>query len=49
MDIVVSDMMMIRHMGKQVEWVFVLDTFNNEILAFTLATRPSDFRPNFAC
>jgi putative transposase len=38
LEIVVSDMTMIRHMGKQVEWVFVLDTFNNEIIASALAS-----------
>jgi putative transposase len=49
LEIVVSDMTMIRHMGKQVEWVFVLDTFNNEIIASALASRPGDPRPYFAC
>jgi hypothetical protein len=43
--IVVSDLTMIRHVVKQVEWVFVLDTFNNEISASALATRPGDLRP----
>jgi transposase InsO family protein len=49
LEIVVSDMTMIRHMGKQVEWVFVLDTFNNEIIASALASRPGDPRPYFEC
>jgi hypothetical protein len=47
--IIASKMTMIPHMGKQVEWVFVLDTFNNEIIASALATRPGDSRPYFAC
>jgi putative transposase len=49
MEIVVSDMTMIRHMGKQMEWVFVLDTFNNEIIASALASRLGDPRPYFEC
>ena len=42
-------MTMIRHMGKSVEWVFVLGTFNNEIIASALASRPGDPRPYFEC
>jgi transposase InsO family protein len=49
LEIVVSDVTMILHMGKQVEWVYVLDTFNNEIIASALATRPGDPCPYFAC
>ena len=42
LEIVVSYMTIIHHMGRQVERVFVLDTFNNEIIAFALATRTRD-------
>jgi transposase InsO family protein len=47
LEIVDSDMTMIRRMGKQVEWVFKLDTFNIEIIASALASRPGDPRPYF--
>jgi hypothetical protein len=42
-------MKMICHMGKQAEWVFVLNTLNNEIIASALATRPVAPRSYLDC
>ena len=42
-------MTMIRHMGKLVEWVFVLDNFNNEIIVSALASRLGDPRHCLEC
>lgn len=49
LELVVSDMTCIRHKGKLHEWVYMLDTFNNEIIASHLARRPGDPRPYYLC
>ncbi len=47
--LIVSDMTCIRHKGKLHEWVYMLDTFNNEIIASHLARRQGDPRPYYQC
>ena len=49
MELVVSDMTCIKHKGTLYEWVYMLDTFNNEIIASHLARRPSDPKPYYDC
>lgn len=39
----------LSHQGKWYEWVYILDTFNNEILSHHLARRTGDTRPYFQC
>lgn len=50
MEIVVSDMTMLftKKFGK-IEWTFVLDTYNNEIIASALSKREGDPRPYYEC
>ncbi|MBE6030742.1 MAG: IS3 family transposase [Clostridiales bacterium] len=49
LEIVVSDMTIIRHKGIKYEWTYMLDTFNNEIIASHLSNIPGDRRPYFDC
>ena len=49
LEIVVSDMTVIRHQGIKYEWTYILDTFNNEIIASHLSNIPGDRRPYFKC
>jgi len=49
LELVVSDMTYLRHKGKLHEWVYVLDTFNNEIISHHLAKRHGDTAPYFKC
>ena len=46
---VVSDMTVIRHKGKQYEWTFFLDVFNNAIIACDISDKPGDPKPYFNC
>ena len=49
MELVVSDMTMIRHKGIRYEWTYLLDTYNNEILSSHLSDIPGDSRPYYRC
>lgn len=49
LEIVVSDMTIIRHNGAKYEWTYMLDTFNNKIIASHLSGVPGDKRPYFNC
>ena len=49
LEIVVSDMTMLRHKGNRYEWTYILDTFNNEIISSHLSDIPGDRRPYFRC
>nr|WP_242861873.1 IS3 family transposase [Christensenella timonensis] len=49
LELVVSDMTRLRHKGKWYEWVYILDTFNNEILCHHLARRMGGTKPYFKC
>ena len=49
LELVVSDMTIIKHKGIKYEWTYMLDTFNNEIIASHLSEIPGDRRPYFNC
>jgi len=49
MELVVSDMTMIRHRGISYEWTYMLDTFNNEIISSHISNIPGDRRTYFSC
>ena len=49
LELVVSDMTCIAHKGKAYEWTLFLDTYNNEILAHSLSSRPGDNKPYYKC
>lgn len=49
LEIVVSDMTVIRHRGKSYEWTYMLDTYNNEIISSHISSRQGDRRPYFKC
>ncbi len=49
LEIVVSDMTELRNKGRRYEWTYILDTFNNEIIASALTPNHGDPRPYFQC
>ena len=49
LELVVSDMTMIRHKGILYEWTYMLDTFNNEIISSHISNIPGDRRTYFDC
>lgn len=49
MQIVVSDMTVLKNKGKPFEWTILLDTFNNEILAHSISAIPGDNKPYYCC
>ena len=49
LEIVVSDMTIIRHKGIKYEWTYILDTFNNEIISSHISDIPGDRQPYFKC
>lgn len=49
LELVVSDMTCLWHKGKIHEWVYMLDTFNNEIISHHPASRLGDTKPYFLC
>ena len=49
MKLVASDMTMIRHKGTRYEWTYLLDVFNNEIIASHISNVVGDRRPYFRC
>jgi len=49
MQIVASDMTTIHHRGMNYEWVYVLDTYNNEIIAHSLSDKQVSSRPYYQC
>ena len=49
MEIVVSDMTAIKHRGIKWEWVYMLDTFNNQIIASALTKKKGDPIPYYKC
>jgi transposase InsO family protein len=49
MELVVSDMTMIRHRGIRYEWTYMLDTFNNEIISSHISNIPGDSQTYFSC
>lgn len=49
LEIVVSDMTCIKHRGKQYEWTYILDTYNNEIITSHISGITGDKRPYYKC
>lgn len=49
LEIVVSDMTCLKHKGKRYEWTYILDTYNNEIIASHISDVIGDRRPYFKC
>lgn len=49
LEIVVSDMTILRNKGIAYEWTYILDTFNNEIIASSLSSRTGDPKPYYTC
>ena len=49
LEIVVSDMTVLKHKGIQWEWTILLDTFNNEILAHQATCVPGSSKPYYHC
>ena len=49
LQIVVSDMTILKVNGLKYEWTYILDTFNNEIISSHISAKRGDKRPYFAC
>jgi len=49
MEIIASDMTVIKHKGIRYEWTYLLDTFNNEIISSHISNIPGDRRTYFDC
>ena len=49
LQIVVSDMTCFHANGKDWEWTFILDTFNNEILAHSVTSTKGSNKPYYHC
>ncbi len=47
--IVVSDMIIFKHKGKQWEWTLLVDTFNNQILAHEAIPIKGNTKPYYHC
>lgn len=49
LEVIVSDMTVIKHKGRRYEWTYMLDTFNNEIISSHISSVIGDRRPYFRC
>lgn len=49
LELIASDMTVMKHKGKKFEWTYMLDTFNNEIIASHIGKRQGDNRPYYMC
>ena len=49
LQIVVSDMTILKNNGKQWEWTLLVDTFNNEIISHSVSPIPGDNKPYYHC
>lgn len=50
MELVVSDMTVLKNKyGGHYEWTYLLDTFNNEIIASSVSRREGDTKPYYDC
>jgi putative transposase len=49
LEIVVSDMTVLRHRGKPYEWTYILDTYSNSIIASSITAIHGDTRPYYTC
>lgn len=46
---IASDMTVLSHRGKRYEWTFLLDTYNNSIISWSLSSKPGDPKPYYEC
>jgi len=49
LELVASDMTVVRHKGHAFEWTYMLDVFNNEIISSHIGKRPGDIKPYYDC
>lgn len=49
LEIVVSDMTVLQSKGIHYEWTYILDTFNNEIIASSISSKSGDPKTYYAC
>jgi transposase InsO family protein len=49
LEVVTSDMTILRNRGVTYEWTYMIDTFNNEIIASSVSSQTGDPRPYFDC
>jgi putative transposase len=49
LEIVVTDMTVLRHRGRNYEWTYILDTFSNSIIASSISAQRGDARPYYTC
>ena len=49
LEIVVSDMTNISYRGRKVEWTFIVDVFNNSIIASSYSYKNGDPKPYYDC
>lgn len=49
LEIVVSDMTVLKHRGKYHEWTYMLDVFDNSIIASATSSRQNDPKPYYKC
>lgn len=49
MELIASDMTVMKHKGKKFEWIYMLDTFNNEIISSHIGKRWGDIKPYYDC
>ena len=49
MELVASDMTILRFRGKKYEWTYMIDVYNNEILTHHLTETLGDRNPYFSC
>lgn len=49
LEIIVSDMTVLRNKGINYEWTYFLDTFNNEIISSHLSSKRGDIKPYYQC
>ncbi|WP_077850068.1 hypothetical protein [Clostridium puniceum] len=49
LEIVASDMTKIRQGNIMYKWIYILDTFNNEIISHHISTKDRDKKPYYKC
>lgn len=49
LNLVVSDMTILKHKGKSYEWTFLLDTFDNSIISSHISHKKGDRKPYYNC
>lgn len=47
LEVVVSDMICIKHIGIKLEWTYLLDVYNNEIIASSITRKAGNSLPYY--